>query len=169
MSPVNLTKSIGKNLSASSEAIDQLRNDIEEQKGKAPKNAEVMEARLRAIQGEIDSLSEKMLAYKLQRLASSKMLAQVSELSQAEQKAAEAKAPEILAPEPAAPAQSASQNSEKKQPQKMVQGRKKTPKNEYNSSTFQCKSDLDICLEDSKSALDRALCYALFIRCAVKG
>lgn len=166
MSSVNLTKSIGRNLSLSTEAIDELRSEIEEQKGKAPKTAEAVESRLRAIQSEIDSLSEKMLAYKLQRLAASKMLAQVSELSQTEQHAAsklsqkEKESPK--APKPASASKTPSQ--------KLVMAKKKgASKQEYNSSTFQCKSDLDMCLLDATGALERALCYALFIRCAVKG
>ncbi len=166
MSPVNLTKSIGRNLSLSSDAIDELRNELEEQKGKAPKNTEAVEARLRAIEGEIDSLSEKMLAYKLKRLAASKMLAQVSELSQSEQKVEE-ESPQkskgsANTPVPASPSKNRSQ--------KLVMAKKKTTsKQSYDSSTFQCKSDLDMCLLDATGALERALCYALFIRCAVKG
>lgn len=39
---------------------------------------------------------------------------------------------------------------------------------EYQSATFKCKSDLDQCLLAAGNTLDKALCYALFIRCALK-
>lgn len=91
----------------------------------APAVLAQLERRLQAITAELDNSSEKMVAYKLKRVAESKMVAQAS---------AAAKAPA-----------------------------------QYQSTTFQCKSDLDQCLLGAPNALAKALCYVLFIRCAVKG
>jgi uncharacterized protein YaaN involved in tellurite resistance len=40
---------------------------------------------------------------------------------------------------------------------------------EFQSNTFKCKHDLEICLRNESNPLMKALCYALFIRCVVKG
>lgn len=101
-----------------------------------PAPARKVEERIQSLQKEMDEISDKMLAYKLKRLASSKMVEALAE-------------------------------------QKSVYKAKKTTKEmsaaEYQSSTFKCKSDLDQCLLNSKNALDKALCFTLFIRCAIKG
>ena len=39
----------------------------------------------------------------------------------------------------------------------------------YESGTFQCKSDCDLCLSRAESPLEAALCHALFTRCIAKG
>lgn len=86
-----------------------------------------------------------MLAYKLRRIADSKMLESVSTLVKEELAIQERSNQGLSSQEDAKP----------------------TP--DYSSTTFKCKSDLDKCLLGSSSALERALCYALFIRCAMKG
>ena len=93
--------------------------------GDAPAVIAQLERRIQAIASELDQSSEKMVAYKLKRVAESKMVVQASAATKA-------------------PAQ-------------------------YQSTTFQCKSDLDQCLIGASNALAKALCYVLFIRCAVKG
>lgn len=100
-----------------------------------PAPARKVEERIQSLQKEMDEISDKMLAYKLKRLASSKMVEALGE-------------------------------------QKHSRKAKKTVKEnstDYQSSTFKCKSDLDQCLLNSKNALDKALCFTLFIRCVVKG
>lgn len=83
-----------------------------------------LEKRMQALSKEVEHSSDKVVAYKLKRLAESKLVAKTT------------------------------QNK---------------PQTQYQSSTFQCKSDLDQCLIDASGALHKAICYALFIRCAVKG
>lgn len=95
-----------------------------------PAPARKMEERIQALHKELDEISDKMLAHKLKRLASSKMLEAVSD---------------------------------KKRTLSKPKGA------DYQSSTFKCKSDLDQCLRSSKNALDKALCFTLFIRCVIKG
>ncbi len=111
-----------KALKASLQAIEQ---HLAKQAPESSATVQHIEKRLQALTEEVDNSSHKMVAYKLKRLAESKM---VSEASQ-----------------------------------------KMTTPVQYQSSTFQCKSDLDQCLVGSQSALQKALCYALFIRCAFKG
>lgn len=96
-----------------------------------PAPARKMEERIQSLQKELDEISDKMLAYKLKRLASSKMLEAVSDKKHSMSKQAKSR--------------------------------------DYQSSTFKCKSDLDQCLQSSKNALDKALCFTLFIRCVIKG
>lgn len=115
-----------------------------------PAPARKMEERIQSLQKELDEISDKMLAHKLKRLASSKMLEVVGEKKQ-----------ELVQKEKSLPQQ-------KKPVAKPSDARPKKPA-DYQSSTFKCKSDLDQCLLDSKNALDKALCFTLFIRCALKG
>lgn len=49
----------------------------------------------------------------------------------------------------------------------LSRARKRQP--EYKTGSFQCKRDCDACLIDASSALEKALCYALFARCIAKG
>ncbi len=119
-----------------------------------------LEERIQSLHKEMDDISDKMLSYKLQRLATSKMLESVGAKKTAladleEMAASDDEASPIVAP-------SKQQRSTPKRRDKQV------PEN-YQSSTFKCKSDLDRCLLGSKSALDKALCFTLFIRCVVKG
>ena len=87
--------------------------------------AATLEKRMQALSEEVDHSSDKMVAYKLKRLAESKLVAQAATSKQ--------------------------------------------PRTQYQSTTFQCKSDLDQCLIEASNSLQKAICYALFIRCAVKG
>ena len=105
-----------------------------------PAPARKMEERIQALQEEMDEISDKMLAHKLKRLASSKMLEAIGEKKSALTAAG------IVHSIP-----------------------KKTESTDYQFSTFKCKSDLDQCLISSKNALDKALCFTLFIRCVIKG
>jgi hypothetical protein len=40
---------------------------------------------------------------------------------------------------------------------------------EYGTNTFRCKSDVDHCLDNATSIIEKTLCYALFARCILKG
>lgn len=130
-------KAINLSLQQSAQKLQQL---AESHEAVTPASARKVEQRLEALQADIEKISGSMLAYKLRRLADSKMLKQISEPS------------------------AVHTNTEKNH-----STQKKPPPSAYQSSTFQCKSDLDLCLTNSKNALDKALCYALFIRCAIKG
>lgn len=112
-----------------------------------PAPARKMEERIQSLQKELDEISDRMLAHKLKRLASSKMLEAVGEKKQ-----------ELVL-------------QEQQPARKATATKKATTKKpaDYQSSTFKCKSDLDRCQLDSKNALDKALCFTLFIRCIIKG
>ena len=111
-------KKIDLSLKEVAHQLAEMEEEYQSQSKKLPASARYIEKRVLALHKEMDETSDKMLAYKLKRIADSKMLKKVSE---------------------------------------------------YESSTFKCKSDLDLCLLSSKSALDKALCFTLFIRCAIKG
>ena len=168
-------KKIDRSLTESAKLIDELKQKLQEDEGKLPKTALKMEDRLQDLQQELDSISDKMLAYKLRRIADSKMLASVArlsseddELEQAADSNASVKKPSMAGSDP--PQQELidplSENKVKKTSDK--KNNKKEDVN-YQSSTFQCKSDLDQCLLKSTHPIEKALCYALFIRCAIKG
>lgn len=141
----NIEKHIDQSLEDSSKAIDSLKSRIVSESAKVPKQTLLIEDRLSSIQDEMSKLSDKMLAYKLRRIADSKMLESVSTLVKEELTIQERSNQDLSSQEDV----------------------KQTP--DYSSTTFKCKSDLDKCLLGSSSALERALCYALFIRCAMKG
>lgn len=112
-----------------------------------PASIKHLEKRMQSLQQELAGLhSEKMLAYKLQRLAQSKLLSDVQD---------QLSTPSKKTPKPRAKAAITQANPAQDK--------------QYLSSTFKCKSDLDLCLLDCKSALGKALCYTLFIRCMLKG
>ncbi|WP_086933057.1 hypothetical protein [Agarilytica rhodophyticola] len=146
----DIEKHIDQSLEDSSKAIDSLKTRIASESAKLPKQTLVIEDRLSSIQDEMSKLSDKMLAYKLRRIADSKMLESVSKMLKEERQTPAIQEPAIGDREPPA-------KTDAKQPP------------DYSSTTFKCKSDLDKCLLGSSSALERALCYALFIRCAMKG
>ncbi|MFT5084192.1 MAG: hypothetical protein ACI9Y1_002245 [Lentisphaeria bacterium] len=137
------TKKIDRTLEESSKAIDDLKLSMVESVEQIPSNTLKMEKRLHDLQNELDSISGKMLAYKLRRLADSKILQSLNSFS-------------------------AKKHSVKSEAtQESLCDVAKSPS--HASSTFRCKSDLDQCLVGANTALEKALCYALFIRCAIKG
>lgn len=155
------TKSIDQSLEDSTKAIDLLKESSRSEFEKLPKQTLVVEDRLSSIQGELDSISDKMLAYKLQRIAGSKMLEAVSSYAKSG-----------ISEDPGAPSPASGvakiYNGEK--PVRAKNNKLAAKKiATYESTTFRCKSDLDTCLLSSANALDKALCFALFIRCAIKG
>ena len=109
--------------------IAQLKHLFNEKTEQLPQSITWLEQRIKSLESDLDTTSDKMLAYKLQRIVGSKMLASVGE------------AEEIDAARPKG----------------------------FESSTFQCKTDLDTCLCDAQNTFGKALCYLLFIRCVVKG
>lgn len=127
------------------QSAQKLQRLAEQGKDVSPATARKIEQRLEALQADIDNVSGPMLAYKLRRIADSKMLKQMSDAPAA------------------APA------AKSKKATKSATAKSASAPDAYQSTTFQCKSDLDLCLVNSKNALDKALCYALFIRCAIKG
>ena len=137
------TASIERSLKQTAGEIQSLKQAVRRGDMALPASADHIARRLQAIRHELDTVSDKMLAYKLRRLADSKILQSVSAATHTPSPAA--------AKQKVSPRQSTGGNSE------------------YHSPTFRCKSDLDTCLLQAGSALDKALCYALFIRCAIKG
>ncbi|VUD68023.1 hypothetical protein TDB9533_03948 [Thalassocella blandensis] len=178
-------KKIDRSLVDSAKAIEQLKKKLKDDEAQLPKTALKMEDRLQDLQQELDSISDKMLAYKLRRIADSKMLASVAKLSQGGTEEKE-KAQDFVgekAVKKTRPANVAKRgeagteinlsgattklgNLSAGKSNKTSPGKENT---KYQSSTFQCKSDLDQCLIDTKHPIEKALCYALFIRCAIKG
>ncbi|MFL0809866.1 MAG: hypothetical protein K6L76_05575 [Agarilytica sp.] len=156
MKASEISKSIDKSLRESADALDALKVDLRNNDGKVSKQTEDMERRLITLQDELTSVSDKMLAYKLRRLADSKMLARVIASVQ----------PLSSPPRSPSPVSTSSLKASKGKANKKGKSEKVA---EFSSTTFQCKSDLDRCLSSSSSALNKALCYALFIRCAIKG
>lgn len=145
-----------------------------------PAPVRYVEKRIQSLQEELDDISDNMLAHKLKRLASSKILQTVSEHNSAMEKgsamekadnfpAVPAQALEVS--KPAGKSAKSRKSGKPTKPGKSARGKSAKPKGEgtYESTTFKCKSDLDHCLLSSKNALDKALCFALFIRCAIKG
>lgn len=167
------SKKIDRSLEESAKAIDELKARLKADESQLPKNALKMEDRLQDLQQELDSISDKMLAYKLRRIADSKMLASVAELS-TEDLGAEvnpkegkpAKSTKALKGKNIKPSVEA--REENKSTSRDVKN-KQDAKSKYQSSTFQCKSDLEQCLIGAADPIEKALCYALFIRCAIKG
>ena len=152
------TTSIGNSLKEASHSLVVLKKELNAETRRLPADARHMEKRIQELQQELDSISGGILAYKLRRLAESKMLESVSELAKGTLPEKKLKNTET-------------QESKKPKIQQSKSNQKSRTEKEktYLSSTFQCKSDLDQCLAGSGNALDKALCYALFIRCAVKG
>lgn len=159
---INKTKIINESLQDSTRAIDLLKEQMEKQATPVPKQTLVVENRLASIRRELGSTSDKMLAYKLRRIADSNMLRNVSALSN-----------KTLARKTGTDEERQSHAELRKGP--VAENAPLSSRSNslaaptYKSTTFQCKSDLDVCLQSSSGALDKALCYALFIRCAVKG
>lgn len=155
----NTSKKIDNSLADSAKAIETLKKNLRDDAERLPQTAIKLENRLQELQQELNSVSDKMLAYKLKRLAGSKMLESVSNL------------PVKYEGEPAAQTAAEKNTTQDKTKDKKTKSNKaKSNKTkEYQSNTFKCKSDLDTCLLDSKNSIDKALCYALFIRCAIKG
>lgn len=161
-----MDKKIDVSLSDSAKALQVLKNLRKNQLATLPRSALKMEERLQTLQDELDSISDKMLAYKLRRLADSKMLEEVATIVKEVEHAnreVQGSAVEAVA-ETVAKATDSNTASQKEGTSAVV-----ISKDKYHSNTFKCKSDLDQCLLESHSAIERALCYALFIRCAIKG
>jgi len=155
----NKNQEITQSLDDTAAAIDDLKADLEKRLKVPGKHTLAIEDRISSIQSEVATISDKMLAYKLRRVADSKMLESVSALANLPQEASRSK----LGKPSAAEAPKSKPKSKNKTKSKEGDGP------EYLSSTFQCKGDLDLCMLGATSALDKALCYALFIRCAIKG
>jgi hypothetical protein len=134
-------KKIELSLKEVAKQFEHMEADFRSASKNVPAPARKLEERIQKLHSEMDEISDKMLAHKLQRLAESKMLEEIGRKKQAL----------LVQDKSKAPAQSSSSSEE------------------YQSSTFKCKSDLDKCLQSSKNALDKALCFTLFIRCVVKG
>lgn len=145
--------SIEASLEAAASSLGELKKELAGEAKTLPASARHLQQRVESLQEEVSSVSDKMLAYKLHRLASSKMLASVSELTQDKTSAVDGRVNSSAIPSPSV--------------KPGVKSKKAIEP--YQSSTFQCKSDLDKCLVGASNAMDMALCYALFIRCAVKG
>lgn len=158
MKESELTKSIDKSLKESAAALDALRSQPDDASTKIPRQTYEVETRLLALQDELSSVSDKMLAYKLRRLADSKMLERVSAAVNSEALSS------VASSELVSPASSSHTEVSRK-----ISTDKSNETPSFSSTTFQCKSDLDQCLASSPSALYKSLCYALFIRCVIKG
>lgn len=134
-----------------------------------------LEKRMEELQEELkEPSSEKVLAYKIQRLAESKLLQQVQNnlRSNTQSKALNNKKEKGPAPRATPSRKVLAEEVQKEAPQGEVTNIRKPsskPSPKYHSTTFQCKADLDACIADSKSAIEKALCFTLFIRCALKG
>jgi len=162
------TKSIDKSLEDSTKAIDSLIAKMERESSFIPKQTRLVEDRLSAIHDALPGISERMLAYKLRRIADSKMLESVSAFARESTPATAVAEKSDSGAFPQRVPLSAKKQSRPK-PTTTVERDIARQQPSYDSSTFRCKSDLDRCLLGASSALDKALCYALFIRCAIKG
>jgi len=120
----DVLKNIRNNLSDSIHELSTLNMNFK----RVPASSKHLGKRLDSIEQELEIISEKMLAYKLRRLADSKSIKDI------------AKRKKNILPE----------------------------KEGFETNTFQCKSDLKRCLLN-ESIFSKALCYALFIRCVLKG
>lgn len=97
---------------------------------RVPASSRHLEQRLESIEQELEALSPKVLAYKLRRLADSKVVEDVAHKKT------------LVVTEHI---------------------------EDFESNTFKCKTDLEKCLSNESNPWKKALCYALFIRCVVKG